>query len=275
VVCRLPIAAGGAPLHGEDGPAGGGGFWNAADDTFRPDPASLGAFDREAGRWLPVAPGAIQPGGQRYAYSVPGGRAIRVMGVAGDPPQTVSEPQAYQVIGFRPEGVYLAGGPPAAGVYLETLRGDPLHKVTDQDRGWALVGQRYAFASDVDPSDPRPPPGAPNRILQVDLADGGISAIYYSAGHPVRLVGVDSRGFSVAAVDGPGAFSIAIAGRVAGSAAATGGPDAARIVSATADGDREWLLAADGGVWALLANGSLRRVGRVAVPGARFGGGCS
>jgi hypothetical protein len=169
----------------------------AADPAFHgPQDYSMDqpVFDVGSSRWLPVPRPAVSPDGSRYVYSqylypsnapvslppAPTGTLIRVVTIATGDDHVIYRGVPYDVVGWKPEGVYLRrpctdayckGGlwllDPAGGSLQQVAA--PLSQVSGVNRVpvWSALGGGAAWALAADPSN-----GNIDRLLRHDLNGG-------------------------------------------------------------------------------------------------------
>ncbi len=154
-------------------------------------------YDREVGRWLPVARQAVSPDGRRYAYTEgwtvtpPVAPRVHIVDAAtGTDIRVVTMPdvQPYAVVDFTSTAIYLVISYEGTGPGVWRL--DPatgtVTKVSDGHYQPAGAG----WVSVVDPRDPNPTRSAldgqpqPNRIDRTDGAGGAVTW-FYRPGHAV------------------------------------------------------------------------------------------
>lgn len=166
------------------------------------------------GRWVPVGAAQAKADGALYAYGtglnlLKEPPSIRVVDVARATEKVftpvvpgLGAPTRFVVADFDASGVYfLVFGPEgrAKGVWLMNPTTGAVRALA-QVEGVMRVKGGFAWVGRVDPRDPSPPRGsgpnpAPlyNTVVRVDLQTGSETAWYYSAGHSVWIVGLDSR----------------------------------------------------------------------------------
>jgi len=284
--CRLPVASGDAPVDGRpaDGTAGRGGFVQLPAGTFSPDAASLGAYDLDAARWVPVPRTWLAPDGAHYAWGEsqaaagPSTGLVHVMDAATGADHVVTVPSASAVVSYERDGVYVArvtpnsGAPPQGLTRVDPTSGD-FHQVI-ADGTWTAVGGGYAFGGDVDPSVAPPPAGAgldaANRVRRLDLQTGVVTTVASYPGAGARVLGVFGSTPVIAVTAGTG-YSVEL-----GSATIFSGPGADTSPGApiVADGTAIWFSSQHGAVWRWDGAGPAMQVATVPLGSLVVAGAC-
>jgi hypothetical protein len=190
-----------------------------------------GAYDVQAGKWLPVQQRWISPDGKSYAYGtqttgVPGQGptgTIHVVDVAsGKDRQLWSGDGAPQVLTYLTGGIYfMKSGPTTQGSdiwVVEPANVAAAHRVGPNPPPpppapgkpsygpspyYNLIGPLGAFGQGFNMPADGPPAGAiyPDRVVRMDLATGAVSTWFVNpSGGPTTLLGLDGRGRPVVGV---------------------------------------------------------------------------
>lgn len=306
--CRLPVIV--SSNSGSQPPAFAGGFITFPGATLQMDGAggiNLGSddalvtgatptlrgglseltgppfYDRALGRWLPAGSGQTTPDGAFYAYVTPDattgidqvhivdvGRATeRVLQVA-----VPNNHQAFTLADFDARGIYLVADNfenLPDGVWLLDPKSGAIHQIAEVGRVEAVRGD-YAWAADMNPSDPSPPvlrrSGTPSdSIVRVDLVTGASVTWFYQPGLQVDMIGFDGAGMAVVRVTDPNSAStfnmiweVPSAGKR--TLVYEGG---LQLDTAQGDGDRLWLRGTTGyegtgGIYLFTPTGGLNKV---------------
>jgi hypothetical protein len=157
-------------------------------------------YDREVGRFLPVARQAVSPDGRRYAYAEgwavtpPAAPRIHIVDAAtGTDIHVVTMPDAepYGVADFTSTAIYLVVAYEGTGPGVWRLDPDTGVVAKVSDGYYRPAGA--AWNSVVDPRDPNPTTSAmdgkpqPNRIDRIDGAGGPVTW-FYKPGYAVNFV---------------------------------------------------------------------------------------
>lgn len=202
--CRLPVAAGDAPLDGNPahGAAGHGGFLQLPGGSFSADPQSLGSYDLALHKWLPVPRAWVSPDGTKFAWpeyrSAPGPATgiIHVTDAAGGGDHPIAVPSASMPISYEAAGIYVArvvpnsDAPPQGLSLLDPATG-ALKQVTP-DGAWRWVAGGSAYAVDLDPAAAPPAqagPGSGNRLRALDLGSGAARNVQTVPGASLQVLG--------------------------------------------------------------------------------------
>jgi hypothetical protein len=273
VACTLPIASGDAPVSGPNGPgkSGHGGFITMPTRSFAADLNSLGGYDHQRSIWLPVTYAGISPDGSGYAWVLapgspgtgpPGTSTVYINNLAGGANFGGRTPGPVRLVAWTATGIYLASINPqsdATPLGLSVMRANGAfdHQITSTGY-WPVVGERFAYGADVDPSDPHPPvpntpgPAPGNRIEQLDLQSGTVTPVITVAGARVFPEGLDYTENLVMAADTPSGFTVKLmpsnvqifSGPPLGSPAGASDP-----VSALGDSTGIWFTSTSGVIW--------------------------
>lgn len=181
ISCTLPVYKwGGVTNGGNYRIIGQYGFLNLASGKFAADPtftAPTGFYDWRSRRWLPVSMAQILPDGSAYAYEkeLTDSFEIYVVQVATGAEKMVYRmpyDNAYQILAFEPEGIYVypiihRSGLPG-GLWLLDPAGAALKPLpTSMDGTWQLVSGGAAWGG----------PGgmAGDSLVRLDLATGALT----------------------------------------------------------------------------------------------------
>jgi len=207
--CTLPVYRwGGVTNGGNYSIVGQYGFLNLASGKFTADPAftaGTGFYDWRSRRWLPVSMAQVLPDGSAYAYEkeLTDSFEIYVVQVATGAEKMVFRmpyDNAYQILAFEPEGIYvypilhLSGLP--SGLWLLDPSKSALKPLpTSMDGTWQLVSGGAAWGG----------PGgmAGDSLVRLDLATGALTtwfqhavqgAVFEGYGYGVSVIGFDGSG---------------------------------------------------------------------------------
>ena len=272
VACKLPLAAGGAPISGPagGGTTGAGGFVTIPGGTFAADPASQGAYDHQQSRWLPTSYRAVSPDGSRYAYAEPAGAAggpqvgvVHIVNVSSGVEMKATTPGPVGIDSWTASGIYVYGIIPqsdAGPIGLTVI--DPatqqFRQITPSGE-WLVVGDRYAYSTDVDPADPHPPvqtgpgriPG--DRVVRLDVTTGAVTPVVTVNGATVEVLGLDTSGNPIVSANTSTSYSVRLTPSNTqifsgpafdNSPASTGDP-----LTALADATGIWFSSIAGQIW--------------------------
>ncbi len=208
--CRLPVTW--AVQDGNDMQITKAGFATFPGQTLTEDPTapsgSVLFYDRAFSRWLTVGRNSVSPDGRRYAYSKLAGNAyqnsgsaVHVVDIASGADRVIyNGGNAFSVLDFAAEGVYLTGATPEGyprGLWLLALAGGEPRLISASIVSPA-VGGGAAWGLDFNAADPSPGPGGlegpRNRILRYDLTTGTATPWFYRPGASLYVVGFDASG---------------------------------------------------------------------------------
>lgn len=207
--CTLPVYKwGGVTNGGNYSIIGQYGFLSIASGKFSADPtvtADSGTYDWPYKRWLPVGMAQVLPDGSAYVYEteLTDSYEIHLVQVATGADQMVFHmpyDNAYQILAFQPEGIYvypiMHRSGLASGLWLldptkATLKSLP----TSMDGTWQLVSGGAAWGG----------PGgmAGESLVRLDLATGALTtwfqhtvqgAVFEGMGYGVSVIGFDASG---------------------------------------------------------------------------------
>lgn len=289
--CSLPVAVDvGQPTQA-------GGFISLPSSTFTPDPTSSMAFDatsrrtgtttspvlygdsssltydRPLKRWLPVSWAQILPDGSAYAYTREASptqfrNEIHVVDVATGSDRIVFNQDAYHVVAYEPEGVYLDyhlnGTDASSGLWLLNPTSGSLKAYPSGRQatwGWIAAGGAWSYS-------PIGTTFGSNSFARLDLSTGAVETWFTVAGPAPPAPG--SKSIRVIGFDGSyplvQVFSDAPTSeiwRLTAAGQATRLPDlslgALSPPSSLADSHGTWLIAGNGGVY-LYANSLFTKV---------------
>jgi hypothetical protein len=286
--CKLPIASGDAPIDGNPshGSKGKGGFVAFPQAAISNDGNSLGTYVLGAGKWVPVARSAVSPDGKRYAWAENKGfgaaatSVVHLVDVASGADQPVNLPNAYGIVDFSREGIYLthvipASDAPSSGLALLDPAGGGLKQVSTVAHSWQRIASGAAWGTDLDKGDPNPPQGLgpANRVLRLDLTSGAVSNVFTSFGNRVEILGFDSSSNPVLSVANATNYTVR-AGANSVYSAAFG--ELNPVGPAVADANGLWLGSPAGSIWLLPPGGAqLRRAAETGLHPALVAGTCS
>jgi hypothetical protein len=286
LACNLPVASADAPLDGTatHGATGHGGFVNVLSGGFSPDASSLGSFDRQLHRWLPVSPQWVSPDGTRYAYPEfigsprPRTGAIHVVDVTSGRDRAVAVPAPSTIVRFGTNGIYIAGvhpysDAPATGLSLldpgsgavRQLIGQGTWTLTDEVSAWGV-----AQAPGVAPAPQTGPGNAGNRVVRLNLERGAVEDFFTSSGNNVELLGLDFEGRPLVRVVSGTTMTLRYGERTYAAPVAGANP-AGPVVS---ESDRTWFGSGNGAIWLYEKGRELRQVASLAMGSVQVAGGC-
>lgn len=253
--------------------------------SFAKDPNSLGAYDRAAGKWLPVFRAWTSPDGLHYAYpeyrpvTGPATGIIHIVDVSTGADKGVNVPAPSLVVSYETAGVYVTRVVPNSGAAAMALTlVDPVagtfKQITADERAWLQVGGPSAYAADLDGSDPKPPsgPGAANRVLKLDLASGAITTYFSSPGNSVQILGLDASNNPVIGITSATSYSVRL-----GTSAIFSGPPADTNPGGplVVDSHGVWFGSQSGRIWLFPAGGPLQKMADSSTPGGFPAAGCA
>jgi hypothetical protein len=185
------------------------GFLSIPSGTFRADPnagepTSGMTYDRPFKRWLPVSWAQVLPDGSAYAYSreaspTPFRNEIHVVDVATGGDRVVLNQDAYHVIAYRPEGVYLDyhlnGTDASTGLWLLNPTSGSLKPYPSGRQatwGWITPGSAWSYSVNGNRF-------GSNRFNRLDLATGAVETWFTVAApapsapesNSIRVIGFD------------------------------------------------------------------------------------
>jgi hypothetical protein len=209
VNCNLPVYKwGGVTNGGNYSIVGQYGFLSLASGKFAADPevtAITGFYDWRSRRWLPVPMAQVLPDGSAYAYEkeLTDSFEIYVVHVATGAEEMVYRmpyDNAYQILAFQPEGIYVYPIVHRSGLSGGLWLLDPSRSVlkplpTSMDGTWQLVSGGAAWGG----------PGgvAGESLVRLDLASGALTtwfqhivqgAVFEGMGYGVSVIGFDESG---------------------------------------------------------------------------------
>ena len=293
--CRLPVASGDAPVGGSatSGHAGAGGLITLPGGAFAADPQSLGAYDGQLSRWVPVRYAELSADGSHYAFPEygTGTGVVHVTEVAGGSDQAFNVPTPHGVAAFQAGGVYLNrivpnSDAPPSGLGVLDPAGGSFRQVSADLHSWTVVGGDAAWAVDLDPSDPNPPPRtgpgpAPgDRVIRLDLQTGAVSNYLTIFGSSLLVLGLDSAGLPIIAIQTPTSYAILVtasrtlifSGPPIGSTAGAANP----YGPALSDGHGTWFPSLSGVVWLWQPDtATARQVASTGLAGVQIAGPCA
>src|ERR1700737_4255851 len=275
--CSLPIAL-------ESGQQAG--FLSIPAGAFTPDPSagvsSRGTtYDWPYKRWLPVRSAQVLPDGSAYAYAreaspTPVRNEIHIVNVATGSDRVVFNQDAYHVVAYQPEGVYLDyhlnGSDASSGLWLLNAAGSLKSYPSGRQATWGWIAAGSAWSYSVNGNR-----FGSNSFNRLDLSTGAVGTwftvaapeppapgsktirvIGFDGSHPLVQVYVDDQTSEI--------WRLSAAGQ------ATRLPDLPLGVLSppfsVADSHGTWLIAGDGGVY-LYAGAVFKRV--AAAPSAVSG----
>ena len=209
ISCTLPVYKwGGVNNGGNYSIIGQAGFLDLASGKFAADSAATASstfYDWRSRRWLPVSMAQVLPDGSAYAYEkeLSDSYEIYVVQVATGAEQMVYRmpyDQAYQILAFQPEGIYvypiihMSGLP--SGLWLLDPSKAALKPLTTSVNGtWQLVSGGAAWGG----------PGgmAGDSLVRLDLATGALTTWFQHTVQGPQLEGY-GYGVSVIGFDGSG-----------------------------------------------------------------------
>lgn len=194
--CALPAYA---------GPPGSGGFVSFPTGSFTADPRSAVsipspgpqngpgygyapygmAFDRAHSRWLPVGPQFVAPDGNHYAFAASSG--IYIVDASTGTEVEVGEGHTWTLLRTLNDRVY-AVVQGAAGFWVVPFSGSPT-EVTTQGY-WTIASASAAYGTPTS----QVPSGITQQLLRLDIATGGVTNFFSSAGASVAPLAFDTHG---------------------------------------------------------------------------------
>jgi hypothetical protein len=217
ISCTLPVYNwGGVTNGGNYSIIGQYGFLNVASGKFAANTItfSTGSYDWPFQRWLPVSMAQVLPDGSAYAYEkeLTDSYEIHVVQVAtGAETMVYRMPydNAYQILAFQPDGVYLypivhRSGLPSGLWLLDPAKSALKPLPTSIDSTWQLVSGGAAWGG----------PGgmAGDSLVRLDLITGALTtwfqhtvqgAVFEGYGYGVSVIGFDGSGRPLAEVFPP------------------------------------------------------------------------
>ena len=199
----LPGLHGKIALVASDPAIAGAGWVTMPGGSYARDPSSPSvsqAHDLALNRWLPVPREQISPDGTKYAfvehYST--GCWIRVVWSRGDSFR-VNVPDIYRtcevgwvILWTANNGMYIEPWPASApGLWWAPFFGQP-REITSTGY-WTASDGRFAYGFIAPTNDSR----STRIILQLDLADGSTTPVFWAPGKLTDVVGVDRDGNAV------------------------------------------------------------------------------
>jgi len=209
ISCTLPVYKwGGVSNGGNYSIIGQYGFLNVASGKFAADPtfaASTGSYDWRSKHWLPVSMAQVLPDGSAYAYEkeLTDSFEIYVVQVATGAERMVYRmpyDNAYQILAFQPEGIYVypimhRSGLPGGLWLLDPATSALKPFPTSMDGTWQLVSGGAAWGG----------PGgmAGDKLVRLDLTTGVLTtwvqrkvqgAVFEGMGYGVSVIGFDGSG---------------------------------------------------------------------------------
>ena len=169
-------------------------------------PANFGlAYDRAAGRWLPVQVGWVAPDGQSYAYPDLLGGGVRIVRVGDGSVTTVGAGTTWNVVDMESEGVYATkaalDGPPQPGLWLLAPGKEAASLIGAGFWLWVTTGYAYGFEA------PSVPQGAPHPLLRLNLRDRTVNT-WFQHGETIQwLAGFDRDGSPIAVLAPPSYYT--------------------------------------------------------------------
>ncbi len=289
--CRLPVYNWGEVTNGGNySVVGHYGFLAVGSGKFTADPAftaDTGAYDWAYRRWLPVAMAQVLPDGSAYAYEkeLPDGPfEIHVVQVATGADKMVFRmpyDNAYQVLAFQPEGVYVYPIVHRSGLVsglwlLEPARPTLKPVPTSINGTWQLVAGGAAWGG--------PGGTASDRLVQLDLLAGAQTtwfqhsvqgAVFEGMGFGVSVIGFDEAGrplvqvyppFDLQASPAPNPIPEVWLVSAPGQATRVSGLPLPKqgVATGVSDSHGLWVVGQDG-VY-LYANGAFRKVAPLPAP---------
>jgi hypothetical protein len=207
--CTLPVYKwGGVTNGGNYSIVGQPGFLHLASGKFEADPASTassGFYDWRFRSWLPVSMAQVLPDGSAYAYEkeLTDSFEIYLVQVATGAEKMVYRmpyDNAYQILAYQPEGVYLypivhKSVLPAGLWLLDPLKSALKPLPTSMDGTWQLVSGGAAWGG--------PGGKAGDSLVRLDLTTGALTtwfqhavqgAVFEGYGYGVSVIGFDALG---------------------------------------------------------------------------------
>ena len=289
LACRLPVIY--------DDPTGQivkGGFITFPGGTLNGDPSASPSpffYDRAYSKWLPVWRTSVSPDGKQYAYGEgdlnrPAGGKVHVVDVATGVDKVIysySGNIVYGVTDFAVEGIYVSGAVQEGrthGLWILDPAGGVLRLINGTIEAPALGGGA-AWGLDFNAADPSPAPGGlegpMNRLLRIDLRTGAATPWFYRPGADIYVLGFDSAGDPLVAVDGQTSAEVwLVNSTTAATKLYTASSEAASPRSVAAiDRHGVWLTSGGprAGVW-LYSAGSIQLVATVDAWNFSVAGGC-
>lgn len=275
--CSLPIAL-------DSGQQAG--FLSIPSGTFTPDPSagvsSSGiTYDRPYKRWLPVRWTQVLPDGSAYAYTreatpTPTRNEIHIVNVATGSDRVVFNQDAYHVVAYQPEGVYLDyhlnGTDASSGLWRLDAAGSLRAYPSGRQATWGWIAAGSAWSYSVNGNR-----FGSNSFNRLDLSTGAVETWFtVAAPEPpapgsksIRVIGFDGSHPLVQVYVDDHTSQI---WRLSAAGQATRLPDLPLGVLSppfsVADSHGTWLIAGDGSVY-LYAGAVFKRV--AAAPSAGSG----
>jgi hypothetical protein len=187
--CSLPVLSTGL-AGGVEGTQNG--FISIPSGTFKPDANEGGlSYDRALGRWVPVPAAWVLPDGSAYVYEreLPAGPfQIHLVSVASGADHVIYEmpyDTAFEVLAYRPEGVYLVpilhrSGVPEGLWMLDLATGSLRTFPESLGVQWQVVSTAEAWGA--------PGPGA-ETLNHLDLATGAVAVWFHHTVQEAQSIG--------------------------------------------------------------------------------------
>jgi hypothetical protein len=267
--CSLPIRS----ASGQQA-----GFLSIPSGKFAADPnvgtsANGMTYDRPLKRWLPVNWAQLLPDGSAYAYTKEASptqfrNEIHIVDVATGRDRVVYNQDAYHVVAYQPDGIYLDhhlnGTDASNGLWrLDPTSGSLKAYPAGEKATWGWIAAGGAWSYSVDGNR-----FGSNSFARLDLSTGAVETWFQVASpqppepgsKSIRLLGLDGSQPLVQVYVDDHTSEI---WRLSAAGQATRLPDLAlgplSPPSSVADSHGTWLIAGDGGVY-LYANASFTKV---------------